>query len=319
MNSGLRADEWNAMIDDVRRGRILSLLVLEGQRNTHPWFTRPSWNAEEQHWECIVRPGFVNGLDVTASVLGDDDVLVDRPLTDVPFIPLSAGWRKVGADGDPVISSASDTGDISVSYEPVPEFFVALGVAGKASATISVDDPASVLSALSDVATSPRRLCAMDLVLYHDRPGLSADSNGQPTLANAPQARQNAYIRATRKIADATTSDPLQQLAGNWQQDRHDSILIATVFMLSPEDAGSEAEVDETWTPYVKHEVWWNLCYAHNVPDFAVRSDLALQTGLAGGVADPLIQQILDANNAASAAALDILTTTQVEGRWWSV
>lgn len=314
------AEQWNAFLDrsvaPLLAQRIVSTLRLEDGGFVHPWHTTVRWNDREKRWECQVRPGFVNGLDVTASIRGGQE---DRRLTDMPDLALDAGWRRIGADAEPDVSAVNADGTLSLSYEPVPEFFVALGVASRQGGVASADDPASLLSALAETSLPARRLRAVDLVLHHDRPGLGTDAQGRPTLRLAETARRTAYLRVTKKHAAEKPADPLEQLAGNWTQSTRDSLHVATVFMLSPEGLGPAADVDETWQPFVKHELFWNLCYALNLPAFASGNNLTLQTGLAGGVADPLIQQILDDNNAQSLAALDFLTTTPVEGRFWSV
>ena len=66
---------------------------------------------------------------------------------------------------------------------------------------------------------------------------------------------------------------------------------LATVYLLSPEDTPAGSEPGPDWTPHVKHRVFWNLVHAVNFePPAARHENMTLFTGLAGGVADGLIQ-----------------------------
>lgn len=315
----ISAAEWNAMLRDIQRTRVLHTMALPASvPMAHSWHTRVSWDAAEKQWQAIVRPGFVNGIDPTARVPGDDGELVDRSLTDAPFIPLAAGWRRIGADAAPEASTVAPDGSVTLSFEPVPDFFLARGVQAKQITTISADDP-QVLAALTPGETT-RRLRAQDIVLHRERPGLASDQEGRPVLVVPPGARRDPYVRVTRRFEVAMAADdPLAWLAGDWEQGTRDSELVCTVFMLSPENVAEDAAVDETWTPFVQHELFWNLSYAHNLPVFSGGNAFTLQTGLAGGVGDEVIRQILDSNNKASQQALDFLATHQVEGRFWSI
>jgi hypothetical protein len=299
----IRADDWNALLDEVCRNTLLSVTTVgQGNAESHPWATRPSWQPDLREWQCTVKPGFVNGLDVTVLAI-DGDV----PLTDSPVMPLTA-WRSVGSDAGPEVSGQSEDGTLLLSYEPVPEFFVARGVVSRQQVSIDVDDPTGLLDAIEDSgAVDSLRLRACDLVLYHDRPSLAADERGRPMLAFTSGTRRAAYLRTTRRYrADDIGS-------------ARDSLHIATIYMLSPPDTGYDAEVDETWTPFVKHECFWNLCYDWKPTRFGTANELTLETNLAGDVGDPLIQGILAQNNADYQAALDALTTNPITGHFWSV
>jgi hypothetical protein len=95
---------------------------------------------------------------------------------------------------------------------------------------------------------------------------------------------------------------------------------LATVYLLSPEDTPAGAKPGPDWTPYVKHRVFWNLVHAvRSDPPVGRTENITIFTGLAGGVADGLINQLLATNNDASAAASEFLANRTVEGRFWTV
>ena len=49
-----------------------------------------------------------------------------------------------------------------------------------------------------------------------------------------------------------------------------DAIKIATIYFLSPPGYSPDSPMDDTWTAFVKHDQFWNLCYApQRIPDYA--------------------------------------------------
>lgn len=286
------ATGWNELLRNVRRNRIVGMQRWIRRRATHPWRTRVSWSYEREQFEAVIRPGLVNG--------GSPLDLLDRPLTDSPAIPLNT-WRTPG------------TGTGLSGFDPVPEFFQALGVA---SASTTARDPSA--------AASTRQLRAMDLVLTQERPSLTTAITDGALRVGVKGATKlpRATVRATPKMpAPLADPDPLQQLLGNWSDTNSDSLLIATVYVLAPEGTAADAPVDETWQPFVKHELFWNLAYAHtDLPNPDNPNDLTVPTaGLAGGAGDSQINQITADQNAAFAQAIDFITTKRITGKFWSV
>jgi hypothetical protein len=107
---------------------------------------------------------------------------------------------------------------------------------------------------------------------------------------------------------------------GRWEDEGFDALHLATVYLLSPEDMSAGSELGPDWTPYVKHRVFWNLVHAVRFdPPVGRNENITLFTGLAGGVADGIINQLLATNNDASAAASEFLANRTVEGRFWSI
>jgi hypothetical protein len=319
------AREWNEFLEDVRAGRVLHALDLRGGRQwRHPWATVVEWDDAAAQWVARVKAGFCNGLPAT--VLREvDGVPVDVALTEradpLPVVPLPV-WRAIGADASPDVARVSEDGGLQTSYEPVPEYFTDLGVAAAPVIAGSLESGLVEQLAVQDRGQAQRRLRAVDLVLYHDRPALTTAAAAGNALTASTRVRSNAragaYLRAVAKYAREAEPDPVQQLLGNWADGDRDSVQIATVYLLSP--AGAGEDVDETWEPFVRYAQFWNLSYAHTQQRLAGSPQpLTVQTGLAAGAGDRVIQQLLQEGNQALQAALAQLGTERIVGRFWSV
>lgn len=70
----------------------------------------------------------------------------------------------------------------------------------------------------------------------------------------------------------------------------------------------------------MKHRVFWNPVHAVRFdPPEGRTENITLFTGLAGGVADGLVNQMPAENNGRSAAASEFLANRTVEGRFSSI
>ena len=99
-----------------------------------------------------------------------------------------------------------------------------------------------------------------------------------------------------------------------------DAIKIATIYFLSPPGFSPELPMDETWTAFVKHDQFWNLCHApQKIPDPTPIEPIRLQTGLVGGIADPIFSSLLAPGNDAFNSALQVLRNRNLAGRFWSL
>jgi len=287
------------------------------------------FRSETKAWQARVVPGFVNGQDVTVRgevIKNGQRQWKDIPLTDDPALPLGA-FRAIGNDAEPDNILTSDTGDTTLTFEPVPEFFTALGVGSRSSMEVNAD---TGFVTNSGETSSKRKLRGCDLVVHHDRPattsGWTTGTGFDGTFASfavgtkqRANARPHAYLRTTKRFEVTAPPDPLQQLKGLWEDADRDSLHIATVYLLSPEDSTSDM-VDETWTPYVKHHVFWNLLYVHNRQGTPLNANpLIMNTGLAAGLLDQIGNQMLAQVNDATQAAYQFLNNHRIEGRFWSV
>jgi hypothetical protein len=109
-------------------------------------------------------------------------------------------------------------------------------------------------------------------------------------------------------------------VAGDWTDEMRDEKHLATVYLVSPVNASPGTEPDSTWTPYVEHEIFWNLRHDTNQlrPQLA---DLFLQlnTGLAGGVGDAVNNLILGQINDGNSVASQFIGREGISGKFWTV
>ncbi len=331
------AKAWNAMIDRLRRDQLLGATVLERGGWKHPWQVTPSWDPENERWVAEIHPGFVNGIDTEIRIREDEapaDTLerlgidpknaaggrVDAWLTELPLQPLTQ-WRSIGRDASPSSVSVSGFENIVASYEKVPDFFLALGAG----------EPPEGFFAPVGTKGGTRLLRATEIVLHKDRITTGTDwtfgAGVDGTFAQfdviyrlPPGAREHAYIRTTAKYEPPQRPDALERLRGNWEDVSYDPLHLSTVYLLSPEDTPAGSEPGPEWTPYVKHRVFWNLNHAISFePPRDRRDNITMFTGLAGGVADGLINQMLADINDRNAALSEFLGNRTIEGRYWTI
>lgn len=313
----ISAREWNSWIDRLKRSRLLAALSLGRGGWRHPWFTAARWNAEEQRWEARVKAGFVNSLDPTVRVIDARGEVKSVGLTEtpVPVVPL-------------------------VSFrvpQPTPDFFVPLGVAktpavdgGALLEAAQSGGPVAVAGLLGD-SVPTRLLRACDLVLHQPRPRTEIDvvtdglggaaGTGAQFRVRYVGGMGRSYVRPTSLYQPTVTGDLASLVQGTLTDVGEDTRLVSTVFFLGPEGLlNPDVPVDETWTPFVQHGLFWNLAYTSPsllyIPD---SSGLRIDVPLAAGVATPVINQILSQVNDANSALAQFLASRRAEGRFWSV
>lgn len=330
------ASAWNALIDRLRRDQLLGCTVLQRGSWKHPWQVTPTWDPERERWVAAIHPGFVNGLDAEVQVREDEAPLetlerldidpknaaggrVDAWLTETPQLPLYQ-WRSIGRDAMPTSVSVSGFENIVASYEAVPDFFLALGAG---------EPPEGFFSPVGTKGGT-RLLRATEIVLHKDRITTGTDwtfgAGVDGTFAQfnviyrlPPGARERAYIRTTAKYEPPQRPDALERLRGNWEDVSYDPLHLSTVYLLSPEDTPAGSEPGPEWSPYVKHRVFWNLNHAVSFePPTTRHENITMFTGLAGGVADGLINQMLATINDQNAALSEFLGNRTIEGRYWT-
>ena len=332
----ISAREWNTLMGQLARWTPLGYTPANASSGwRHPWFTYVTWNAETERWEASVTPGFVNGKDVTVSVEAEPETgnqepgtKLDVPLTDSPTVPLTV-LRTIGG---------STNASIGTAGELVPEFFAALGVQG--SQTVSVEDledgtPTDITDAkLSTVAggTDPgtqlpeRILRACDIVLRCTRPRTTVDwiitpaetgTQAQFTVGSSGGSADACSLHVVSEFSAVEPMNDFDRLSGGTNDPGYDEVLMATVYLLSPADAAADAEIDETWTPYVRHALFWNADHILSQPVSVAPQNITLNLAGLGSAAGAQItvNQILSSQNDAFAAALQFLTAREITGK----
>lgn len=324
----ISASRWNRLLDRLAAHWPLGFLAGYTFGWQHPWQTSASWNATEERWEATVRPGFVNGKDVTVEIEGEDGERQDVPLTDSPAIPLTS-FRSIGTDAISVDGSG----------ESVPDYFKALGVGDPASfSTDGEDGFTQQISGLLSSDSEKRLLRACEILLYNDRPAASAQwttgvgidgSFAQFAIAYnlAPGARDHGYLRIAKEMPVASAdSDPATAafLGEGFEDQSYDWRQMVTVYLLSPAGAALDSEPDETWEAHIQHHrpAFWNLNYAHTpIPAAANNQPLTLNTAGLGGAAVNLqatVNAMLAQSNDAM-QALREMTRQRVQGTFWTI
>lgn len=309
----LSAQSWNAMVRALRRWWPLDWRPAEPASWAHPWQVTARWDAALESWSATVNPGFVNGMDPTVKLAYELAPLVTR--------------RRIGrAERKAAVDAWLTEGPQMLLTDwrtpsPVPDYFVARGVAATAVAT---DEP--LAGQPSPVAR--RIVQAMDIVLHQPRAASridvqgstigGAEGTGARVLVNYSGSAGRAYVRAVRELVDDPPITSAGLIDGSQSDTGIDRRLIASVYLLSP-DGVTEGEPDATWQPHIRHGLFWNVAYRASGRPGAAPEDLRLDVPLAAGLAQPLIGAILAQVNDATSAVAQFLAARVGRGRFWSV
>ena len=322
---------------------------------SHPWKITPYWeNGNEDEgtkgqWLFRIRPGFVNGLEVTAPTRvkhagertiarlkeAKEDIKspnrkVDAFLTEWPSVEVGP-TRIIGTGAEPQGISGSALTDVQLDYETVPKFFQELGVTS-ANAQISgnINSGITFKDETEDPKTA-RRLRACDVSLWKDRPSAKFEIYPGSILEGIVGAiyitynhsggmKKNPYLKIGAKFVPPIEPEGEIALLEGITDPEFDVLKIASVYFVSPPGVEAGAPLDETWTPYVEYKHFWNLAHSpQSIPDSAPIEPIRLTTGLAGGLADILIATILAPLNNQLNQALQILKSRNLKGAFWSI
>lgn len=318
----LTTEEWHEAIEIYRRVRPIYVKSARRGSWRHPWEIAASWSDEREAFQLAVRPGFVNGDDVETS----DGEIIARggKLTIDP-----QRMRAIGPDSQPV-GSTGDSARRDFSFEPVPQYFAALGVGEAPDLSLS---SLGLETTIDITARDPERrlLRAIDVVLTVDRPALipqvtvGAGVDGSfvqldASYGLADGARSRPYLTTeTRFEPAAELVRTFANLLGEQGDDGRDRLKIATVYLMSPPGAEYGSDPTEAWQPFASNDVFWNLNHALNrIPQRPEDDRLTFLTGLAGGSAELQINTTLAADNDNFDAARDFLAARDIAGRFWT-
>lgn len=353
MSAIIKADTWNGMIREVMRAHVIAGVGCETKQTPggcilggsgtadwrHPWKVSARWKYDDSiqpaggTWVATIWPGFVNAQDVTISQKrktapqSADAGSVEVPLTDED--PPDLG---IGDFRDPAAPSSmeeSESGDIIIKPgEGYPKFFEQLGVVPVAKggtgleALDSEPDPSRTRQIRAcDIALITPRMAARQTVTVLD-PLTDAQSVDIGTAFDNTalrNAKSPHWLVALSKWTPPMQPTDEEKLMGTAVEPQTDEIRIATVWMVSPPDAGSEDQPDETWTPYPQHFVFGNLNHASRAQmPSAPPQPIKLVTGLLGGLADSIFNQLLSPVNDAYAQISAYLGAADFSGIYWS-
>lgn len=307
----------------------------------HPWWVQVTWNTRQRRWVATVKPGFVNGqcpivrttvseqsdnvrdfgtnpltgrrffsdrvFDQQKNVSGDAQ-RVNVPLYLQPSIQL--GWRAVGFD--------------SLNDEAVPPFLLDRGAAERPRS----DDGANArVDPSPRIPRSLRLLRACDLWIHLPRLALTSSIEFHEGLATGiSNASQTLGLRSpapddTLRVMSGTLRpvEGLDALARIYEEPAYDELLIATIYLLSPPGAGLHSAAAESWTPYVRHNLFWNL--QHVTPSFhqlGGSPEIPFIPPLAGGAAQIVINFLTASINDILQDALNLVTAHSMAGIFYT-
>jgi hypothetical protein len=313
----------------------------------HPWFTTPQWLSSSAQWAATVRPGFVNeqtpvvSLTVAQQEAAGNNPFGNNPLSGEPFFSADV-FAKTPQEQipeqtlalplylDPVIPlDFYSLGFDGAATRAVPQFFLNRGVAS-APQQPSIDDQ---LAGVANPAQTPpenlRLLRACDLWVHQPRSALTSSVQilgdlllGTGNVIQQLGVRSAAPSDALKLLQGQFTpaaGGNIDPLAGDYEEPNFDEILVSTVYLLSPPKTPIGSEPDGSWTPYVRHNLFWNLQWAQpELRQTALDSGFSYLPPLAGGAAQLVIGGLIASLNDATRNTLNILTSHSLAGSFWT-
>ena len=320
-----------------------SLSAQPGGKWRHPWFLTPVFGGRE--WAVTVQPGLVNAVapvvrttvaeqadaaqrdfginPLTGRPFFSDDVfqhgpqaekpskrVIDIPLYLDPAVPLR--FRALGYDGLPGF--------------PVPQFFLDRGAAE--APRVSVDAAGGITTEIADAPRNLRLLRACDVWVHQPRLALTSTITQEPgPLTGISNVTQTLGVRS------AVAGDALRVLSGtfartpiaidptqsDYEEQAWDELLIGTVFLLSPPQTAPGSAPDGTWQPFVRHALFWNLCWVPGeFRPLAGDPGTPYIPPLAGGAAQLIINFLTASLNDLTNQALNIVTAHSLAGTFYT-
>lgn len=344
------ASLWNETMDVIARRLPINFESFH-QIWQHPWTVSPFWFEDEKErikeWRFKVAPGFVNGLhyecdikpplasartierlEVGGKKVGKEEVVtawgIESPTMRVD------GTRVIGSGSDPTGVSVTESGDLTTTAEAVPKFFQKLGV-GK-EVQLAGNLTSGIQEVVQEEQKDPRILRAFDIVMRLDRIALRVETGDIEVAAiggftqllsiavgRSSPANPSPTIYQTSKYVAPPPSNPADLFEGIGDRE-YDELKVATVFFLSPPETTLDEPLDGSWTPYVRHDLFWNLAYLPaTIPTALDSTPITIRTGLAGGIGDAIGNQILSPLNDAYAEAVTRAKARSLEGSFWTV
>lgn len=285
---------WNRLVRFLARNQVKEARELEGSKEGHPWETRVEWDG--QGWAATVRPGFVNGREVMAA-MGDGTRV---GLLARPKIPL-ARFRPV-TEPPPWFRD-------KWPIRPAAEFQEAFG--GGAARVMDVDAEREAQARGGWVT-----LWESSLYLTIQRPRLLVDPQAGRVLLSVTGGLDAPPIIAATTQTPPPDPDNKGILLGE-RDGGQDSILVATVFFVSPGNAPASEQPGEGWRPFVKSGLFYNLAGRAQTPKIPAGGlDIGAPFALFGSEIIRRMVEDLERANSELAAAM---TAARVRGHYWSV
>ena len=352
----IRHETWNTLVRDISRRRPLRFEpVPRPRRFSHPWKISAFWQADDGQdqgkgqWLFKIKPGFVNGVEVTVATrvkhagerttkrledanedIANKEQTVDAFLTEWPSVEVGS-TRAIGTGAPPTGFAGSALTKIKLVYEPVPKFFLNLGVTeAHIEFEGNISSGATFKDGIEDTKTA-RRLRACDVSLWKDRPSAKFEvyegsildgtvGSIYITYNHSGGMKKNPYLRVSEKFVPPIQPESEMALLEGITDPEFDVLKLATVYFVSPEGVDPAAPLDSTWTPYVEYSHFWNLAHSpQSIPDSTPIDPIRLITPLLGGIANFTIATLLAPLNSQLNQAIQTLKSRNLRGAFWSL
>lgn len=338
------AAEWNKERDASTRSRPLQgnavtlyqakngvvLNLKASGRYSHPWSLSPRWkpnqDADGGQWVAIVEPGFVAGQDVM--ILESRDIEGTPTSLQIPLTDEIPPEIVLGAFRDPAASqglSATIAGELLLKPgEGYPKWFETIGVKPAAKGGKITREPIDTertreIRACDLILITPRLAARQEIQLLS--PIGDQQSVQLSTAISSAAIRTNPHHRlnVVSKWTPPQQPTNAERLLGTYVEPEQDEILIATVYFVSPPNAGEDAQPDHTWECFPCYSVFWNLAHACQAitPD-AEYEPLQFALPLAGGIGQRLVDAMLAPVNDSLAQVQALLDATSFQGMYWT-
>jgi hypothetical protein len=292
----LPARAWNDLIGFLRRNQLIHAQWLQQSEPGHAWATTARWN--EDHWECRVAPGFVNGRPAEAWS-GSERL---GSLVDDPPIPIRAPRRVVE-----VPDWFRDRWPIRAVPSTADYVFTDTGAKQELDSAAEQD---------AQARGGWRTLWSSPVSLRMERPRVVVDAAPDGRVLLTIAGGQSAVARLTVGGAVSEPPDNRGILLGE-RDPGLDSLQVATIYLLSPGNYPDTAEPDETFAAYVQHHEFWNLNYRAIAPELP-EGELDLGLPFLGFGSEIIAQLVADLNRQDSITSA-AMTAARVQSQWWSV
>lgn len=312
------------------------------QEWVHPWYTTVGYFTKESGtlknsrdeaiagFGAVVKPGFVNGIDpvvpgapkivvgreqTSNDLLGGGDTVdikAQPGLLDGPLIPLF-GFGLVERKGG------------------IPAGLADLGA-------VPYTGGISEGGVIEQEVGNPRYVAKTGIFLQCARPTAKMDVSTYNYPADAIEYNvsydidvfERLGVRARLGVGSPPPNQKptiMDKLAGGYTDPGIDCWMIATIYLLSPENPETDdkgPKITEAWVPYVKHHAYWNLEYRFkmvppvNSPSNIARAVLPLLafTGRYTLAGQGFLASMESEANRLLAA---VFNSKNTEGRFWTI
>jgi len=336
---------WQKLLQKVEQYLPIKFDFTPAPKRPHPWQIRPVWHenkkAKSGEWRGIVTAGLVNALPPYVKMIYEEApaearerirlaaVAKNKPEpkpTDLVKVyldeqaELKFNWRAIGTDGSPdSVSGNASSGNITGVFEKVPDFFKRMGVAD-ANPKIG-----------GKVPETTRLLKACDIVLSQPRTSLTNNITISSTILDStllsinpgflvPPNRE-AFLSALEKfVIHPITPSFADLIFQRFIDTPRDQLHLSTAYLLSPVLPLLDPTDLVDWQVYLKYNCHHNLVHATQQIENRVEFvPISLVLPLAGGLAQPIINYILSANNFFAQAALDFYQQRKLNGKFYAI